>query len=105
MDAAELCRALTDEEREDWRFYRISARNRIVVWERARAFWRSRRLSDTEAAHVMGLARARLSDTMTQRSRRVMNRGHALNLGRALEAPLLPFSLVDGLADGFFIRR
>lgn len=105
IDAAELCRALTEDEREDWRFYRVSARNRIVVWERARAFWHSRCLSDTEAARTMGLHRARLSDVMTLRSRRVMNYGHALKLGRSLDAPLLPSSLVDGLPDGFFITR
>jgi hypothetical protein len=104
VGSLELTRALSEPETEEWAFYRTSARNRIVVWERARSFWHANKLSDSDAATALGLSRSTLSDVMMLRSRRVMHFAQAVRLGQTLDTPLLPSSLIDGLPDGFYIR-
>ncbi|MEQ1653078.1 MAG: hypothetical protein ABL897_11365 [Hyphomicrobium sp.] len=95
----ELVRDLTPYEAEGWSFYRTSGRYRLEVWKRAQTYWLSNGLNESEAARTIGLSRANLSNVMTNRSRRVLTYEQAARLGAALNVPLLPARLLDGLHD------
>jgi hypothetical protein len=52
---SELTRELTQDETNEWRFYRISARYPHEVWSRARESWRTANLTNTQAAQILGM--------------------------------------------------
>lgn len=96
---SDLVRPLTTEENEAWAFYRTSGRNRLAVWERARAAWRKHGLSDTAAAKAIGLSRAALSNIFTGESLPVMRHDQASKLGGALGSSEFAKQLIAGLED------
>lgn len=96
---SDLVRPLTAEEQEDWAFYRTSGRNKLAVWERARAAWRASGLSDSAAAKVIGLSRAALSNVFTGGSPPVMRYDQASRMGDALENREFARQLIAGLED------
>jgi len=95
----ELSRPLSNQEEEAWAFYRISARNRLAVWERARSRWRSSTMPDIQAARAMGLSKADLFKIYAARSRLIMRHDHALGLGSAMGCDELPTALIEGLDE------
>jgi hypothetical protein len=99
LPEAELSRPLSYQEEEAWTFYRLSARNRLVVWERARSRWRNINMPDIHAAQAMGLSRDGLARVYSARSRLIMRHDHALGLANAMGKTMLPADLIEGLDE------
>ena len=102
LPAAELSRPLTEPESEAWSFYRESVRNRIYVWQRARASWERGGLSLRLAAAVMELRPYQLTHALLNPERRlVLSYEAATRLAAALEieasAPFFTIRTESGL--------
>jgi hypothetical protein len=62
---AELSRELQPRERAEWHFYRVSARNRLIVWHRARNLWQRHNLTQRAAAAVMQYSPSHVSHALS----------------------------------------
>jgi hypothetical protein len=96
---ADLSRPLSTQEEEAWAFYRISARHRLAVWERARSLWRGSNMPDIQAAQAMGLSKDALSRVYSAGSRLIMRHEHAAGLGEAMGDNTLPAALIRELDE------
>lgn len=86
----ELLRDLTEEEKAEWLFYRLSAADPEAVWSKAKAAWKAAEKTDTAAARIMELDRtvvSRNSKSGQKRGYRVLHYGAAQKLAAALKLP------------------
>lgn len=103
----DLTRPLTDEETVVWAFYRASAANAGLVWQRAHALWRDRMTTSTAAA-IMKIDRAAVVRNIRpncKRGYRVLTYPAALRLCRTLGVFEGPRALLNGLSLAPGYRR
>lgn len=94
----ELDRALTDEEKAEWEFYRLSWRHRREVWLRARDLWRDYGKRDAWASRAMGVSAPYVCQSISgAREVSTLARPMAARLTTALNATEGPDVLVEGL--------
>lgn len=96
---SELVRPLTPEEDAEWTFYRVSGRNRLAVWERARALWLRNGLTDALAAQTMGVPKSKLSRALHETSKAVLSLDQAKKLAMTIGSADLLAKLVEGLEE------
>lgn len=100
LPLAELTRDLTVKESDVWTFYRYSAANAGVVWQRAHALWNNRMTTSTAAA-VMLIDRAAVVRNIRpgcKRGYRVLTYAAAFRLCQALGIAQGPGVLINGLS-------
>lgn len=86
----QLTRALTPDEDREWLFYRVSAQNRALLWQRAQTLWHNHGLSQRAAARIMGYSPSHVSralkDDPTQKQK-VLSLPPAERLTRTIGLP------------------
>ncbi|MBS0232534.1 MAG: helix-turn-helix transcriptional regulator [Proteobacteria bacterium] len=94
LDAHDLSRPLSDEEKSEWTFYRVSARHATEVWRRVVEASTANNVSQRRLAEILGISQSTISRTMRgERKSPVLSWRQASNIAVA-------FNLEDG-AEAF----
>ncbi|WP_423415857.1 hypothetical protein RLW55_05925 [Hyphomicrobium sp. B1] len=97
LDDGQLTRALTDDERAVWDFYRVSARHPVAVWQNAATAWRPH-LSASDVSAVIGHSRRTIESVVAGKTRRpVLTYEPASRLAEALHLEAGADAFISGL--------
>lgn len=92
--ADELIRTPTQDEAQEWTFYRQSAHNSDAVWKNATALLHSNNISIREAASALGIDFSDLAKAISGKRPRVLEWHQAQRLAAASSPPVDPNSLL-----------
>lgn len=84
ITADELSRPPTEIEAREWGFYRTSARSPREVWQRAAVLWRSRGISNVQAAAIIGMKQPNLVRALNGRPVNIFDWQYAQRLSEAI---------------------
>jgi hypothetical protein len=86
LEPQDLCKPLTDAEKDEWRFYRASAREVTEVWRRVAEAGAARGLTQHQLARLLGISQSVISRAVRgERKSPVLNLNDAAKIAAALE--------------------
>lgn len=98
MDAHELSRALTDDEKTEWSFYRTSARQVTEVWRRVAEASTAHNYSQRQLSELLGKSKGTINSVIRgDRKKPVLDWHDATKIAAALDLPDGAGTFISGL--------
>jgi hypothetical protein len=105
LEPSELCRPLTDDEKREWHFYRVSARQVTSVWRRVAEACTAHNFSQRKLSELLAFSESTISRALRgERKTPVLNWHQAASIASALELPEGADTFISGLFPEEIVR-